>query len=99
MDSFNDFLKNFSVEELKENKPNGKSYWVGKEKDSSYQCTGLTKLVILDTIKKAWASHFARTYHDKGKWWVGEKGSRKGFKTEEVARNYQAKLIRKYGAN
>lgn len=99
MDSFNEFLKNFSIKELKENKTNGKTYWEGTEKDSSYRCTGLTKSVILDTIKRSWASRFARTYKDdNGKWWVGEKGSRKGFKTEAAARIYQSKLITKYGA-
>lgn len=96
MDSFNEFLKNFSTKEIT---IKGKTYWEGTE-GTHYRCTGLTKAVILWELKRAWASRYARTYKDdKRKWWVGEKGSRKGFKTEEAARKYQAKLITKYGAN
>ena len=97
MEKFDEFLKRFSIRELKEDKPNGKTYWEGVEKGTYYRCTGLTGDVIMDNIRKAWTSTFARTYHDdNGKWWVGEKGSRKGFKTEEDARKHQARLIKFY---
>ncbi len=100
MYSFNEFLKNFSIKERLSPKDK-KTYWQGDEiTDSHYRCTGLTREAVVWTIKKAWASRFVRTYRDdKGKWWVGEKGSRKGFKTEDAARKHQGKLRVKYGAN
>lgn len=99
MDSFNDFLKTFSIKEIKGPKETSKIYWRGDEIGNHYRCTGLTKDAILWTIKRTWISRFARTYKDdNGKWWVGEKGLRRGFKTEEAARKYQSKLITKHEA-
>lgn len=99
METFDDFLKRFSIQEFKEKKKNGKPFWQADEKEGHYRSTAITGDGIMWELKRAWASRYARTYHDdKGKWWVGEKGSRKGFKTEEDARKYQAKLIKKYKA-
>lgn len=96
---FIEFLTNFSIREIIGPK-DGKIHWQADEKDSHYRSTGLTREAVIWELKRAWASRYARTYPDeKGRWWVGEKGSHKGFTTEIKAREYRDKLIKKYGAN
>lgn len=101
MEAFDEFLKQFAIKELNEDKPNGKPYWQatekGAERGKGYRITALTGTAIMGELRKTWACRIARTYHDdKGKWWVGEKGSRKGFKTEEDAMKHRSTLITKY---
>ena len=95
METFDDFLKRFIIRELKENKPNGKPFWQADEKEGHYRSSTLTGNGIIWELRRAWTSRYARTYRDnKEKWWVGEVGSRRGFKTEKDARKHQLKLIK-----
>jgi len=97
METFDDFLKRYSIKELKDEKD--KPYWQAIEKEGKAKMTALTGEGIMWTLKGIWSSVHTRTYHDdKGRWWVGEKGSRKGFKIENDAIKHQTKIIAKYGA-